>query len=246
MYSIYRYVLDASPPPTNFHIRFVPGDYRVERTEMATTSRHGPITVSLFFPYYQKLAEARKSKMPYVSAQRDAYAMATFTSCFEYMHVLFFTGRLKSPNLLSHSIADRITCSAVMMKALSAAGAHADQKLLSVKQMRSKIKTMRDKLSQKSGVYEYSELVANENISNLFGAETKPATIRFTGENQSNLVRLLKLARAMLQQPVDLTKQQLYPLNRLKAVPAYTSTPADISSVREESSAANFTNASLN
>src|SRR5699024_2206445 len=102
------------------------------------------------------------------------------------------------------------------------AGAKAYQTLPTVGRLQYLIKQKGAALLKKKKINRYAQLIAKENVANLFNIRRKPETVKYTDGHRSNLVKLLKLARAMLQKPVDFTKQPLYPLSRLGSIPAYT------------------------
>ena len=67
--------------------------------------------------------------------------------------------------------------------------------------------------------------MAVANAANALGGKEQKVTIR-SGDRRK-LLRLLKLARATLQKPVNFMEQPLYPLDRLDSIPANTGTDAD-------------------
>lgn len=237
MHAIYRYVLAGSPPPTRFRIYLFPLDQSISRS--VTTLTKNTITMPLYFPYYRSLFR-EKSRSPLPSSARHGQkkqftgiflntqiGVVGGTSCFEYMHALFLTKHLKVPNLLSHSVADWVTC--MSLQALIMPGPQAKFHIPSVKKIQAALKGKwppEHALLREDRVDNYGGMLAMENIAHLFGADTKPITI--SHNDHAKVLQLLKLARAMLQQPVDFTKQQLYPLDRLDSIPAYTGTSADI------------------
>lgn len=81
-------------------------------------------------------------------------------------------------------------------------------------------------LLDKGDVDDYGGLLAAANIAHVLGSNTRKITIH-SGDH-AKILRLLKLVRAMLQEPIDFTKHDLYPLGRLNAIPDYTGTQADI------------------
>lgn len=234
-YAVYRYVLAGAPPPTHFNVYLFPLDQSLSRS--VTTSTRKTIVMPLYFPYYRTLFQ-QKSSNPVSSTVKQGHeeqlasfftntqlGIVGFTSCFEYMHALFLTKHLMVPNLLSHSVADWVTC--LSLKGLIGSGSPEGLDIPSLKSIRAAVnKRWPPPRLPASRVDSYGGMLALENIAHLFGADKKSMVIHYN--DRAEMLKLIRLARAMLQQPVDFTKQQLYPLNRLDSIPAYTGTSADI------------------
>lgn len=225
MRAVYRYVLAGNPPATRLSIKFFPSQVSINRT--ISSSTRGSIDLTFFMPYEDKVpTSSKKSGSHYLTGKQRAYMRVLQVTCFEYMHALFFTKRLKIPNLLSQSVADSVTCTALKILDLQSDPYYA-LTLPSVKAMRAMAEKNKVSLLHQGNIDSYGIILATENMGYALGGGTKQVTIH--SRNKAKLLKLLKLARVMLQHPVDFTKQQLYPIKRLDSIPDYTGTPADIS-----------------
>lgn len=224
MWAVYRYVLAENPPATQFSIHFFPSQMSIDRT---VYSARDSISLAFFIPYdYKSYTSGGEPVSDHLTGKQKAYMRTLQIPCFEYMHALFFSKRLKVPNLLSQSVADSVTCTALKILDLQSDPYYA-LTLPSVKAMRAMAEKNKVSLLHQGNIDGYGIILATENMGYALGGGTKQVTIH--SRDKAKLLKLLKLARAILQHPVDFTKQQLYPIKRLDSIPDYTGTSADIS-----------------
>ncbi|MGH8426981.1 MAG: hypothetical protein ACRES7_03250 [Gammaproteobacteria bacterium] len=215
--SVYRYVLDAPPPPSGFSLYFFPEELSVDRT--GKTPTQDSLVRSFYLPF-DVSPQAEKNGKPRLNPAQRAYTQAFQVVCAEYMHELFFTKRLKPMNMLTHSVADGVSCTGAALLAFRSdphfAITFAPADSLDAASAKAVAKKQND-------VDHLAFLLGAKNIANLLGGDTKAITVHAT--DTATVLKILQLARAMLQDPVDLT-YQLYPLKRVESQPAYAATSA--------------------
>lgn len=213
-HSIYRYVLATQPPKTHFSLHLLPGGQPFDRT-VASPARKD-ITLAFFIPYFPQ-GENWSSHL-HLDGWQTAYYAASFTVSFEYMHALFFVKKIEVPNLLTSSVAGSIILD-VLPLVYWRRCPRFSLTFPSTKAALSRVRREKSSLLRKGKVDPYAGLLAAANIAHVLGNDSGEVTIH-AGDHVS-ILRLLKLARAMLQKPVDFTKRKLYPLKRLDSIPNY-------------------------
>lgn len=227
VYDVYRYVLAAPPPKTRFSMFFFPNGNSLERTR--TTPTDAAIVLPFFVPYKRKGAKwSSSSPDSYLGPWRSAYFMVNVAAGFEYIHALFFTKRLKVPNLLGQSVAGKLILQ--ILTILDFRGPGFEMTLPSADASLKLAQKEKSDLLRRGAVDKYGGLLAAANAAIALGGKTKSVTIH--AGDRRKLLRLLKLARAMLQKPVNFMDQPLYPVERLDSIPDYTGTKADAAGAR--------------
>ncbi|MGH2508081.1 MAG: hypothetical protein ACRDHZ_11855 [Ktedonobacteraceae bacterium] len=217
LYSVYAYVLDGTPPPSEFALKLFPASLSIDRREL--TPADNPLARPFYLPFGIAPSPENNGK-PRLNLAQRAYVQAFQVVCAEYMHELFFTKRLKPMNMLTHSVADAVTCTGAMLLAFHSdphfAMTFSPANSLNVTSARAVAKKQKD-------VDHLAFLLGAKNIAHLLSGDTKAVTVHAT--DTATVLKILQLARAMLQDPVDLT-YQLYPLKRAEMQPAYAATSA--------------------
>jgi hypothetical protein len=191
----------------------------------AHTSTHAAIVLPFYIPYRDSGTNwGSKQHSSHLDAWQSAYFVTGVAASFEYIHALFFTKRLKVPNLLGQSVAGKVI-QRVVMALYSRSDPTFKLTLPSMHAALASAEKRKKELLGRGEVDNYGGLLAVANMAHALGATDEKITIH--SSDQHKLQRLLKLARAMLQKPVNFMQQPLYPLSRLQSIPDYTGTNAD-------------------
>ncbi|MGH8426984.1 MAG: hypothetical protein ACRES7_03265 [Gammaproteobacteria bacterium] len=218
LYSVYAYVLDGTPPPSEFTLKFFPVSFSIERRGL--TPADNPLTRPFYLPFDIAPQPATDKGKPALGSLQQAYIYAFNTVCFEYMHELFFTMHLKSMNYFTQAAADKVTCLGAELLIMQT-----DPKFAMVfyPLTSTDVASAEETAKKDNDIDRWAFLIGTKNISHLLGVDKKSVTVHAT--DTATVVKILQLARAMLQDPVDLT-YQLYPLKRVESQPAYAATSA--------------------
>lgn len=215
LHSVYAYVLNGAPPASEFALNFFPSTMSVNRKELTSTQ------ISLNRPFYLPFdvsPPTQKGAKPQLNPLQQAYVQAFQVICAEYMHELYFTKHLKPMNMLSHSVADAVTCTGAELLVF-----RSDPNFsMTFPAANSLNVAAAKKVARKNNdVDHWAFLLGTKNISHLLGADKQPVRVRAT--DTTTILKILRLARAMLEDPVDLSYQS-YPLKRIDLQPPYAGT----------------------